>query len=72
MRVCDDGLSIDVHGDIPGVHDSTIRNPDYPAELAGVQEELDAEGLRLLEEGLEDIRTGQVVSFEEIRRELGL
>ena len=72
MRVCDNDLSINVYGDVPGVRDYTIRDPDYLAELAGVQEELDAEGQRLLEEGLEDIRAGRVESFEVIRRELGL
>ena len=72
MRVCDNGLSINVYGDVPGVRDYTIRDPDYLSELAGVQEELNAEGQRLLEEGLEDIRAGRVESFEVIRRELGL
>lgn len=72
MKVYDSGLSIDVYGDVPGIRDYTIRDSDYRAELSVVEEELGAEGQRLLEEGLEDIRAGRVVSFEEVRRELGL
>ena len=72
MRVVDNNLSIDVFGDMPVFRDYTIGGLDYPAESFGVQEELSAEGQRMLEEGLEDIRAGRVVSFDEIRRELGL
>ena len=72
MRVFDNNLSIDVYGDVPVFRDYTVGRPDYPAGSFGVQEELNAEGQRLLEEGLEDIRAGRVVSFDEIRRELGL
>ena len=72
MRVFDNDLSIEVYGDVPMVRDYTVGFPDYLAESSGVQEALDAEGQRLLDEGLEDIRAGRVVSFDEIRRELGL
>ena len=72
MKVWDNSLSIDVRGDVPGVREYTISIPDSFTDLSGVQVEIDAEGMQLLEEGLEDIRAGRVVSFEEIRRELGL
>lgn len=36
------------------------------------EEELSAEGRRLVEEGLEDLRAGRIHSLDEVKRELGL